>query len=249
MVAAHRGAHHFHPENSLNGISKAAALGAGLSEIDVRGTSDNILVLMHDSTVNRTTYGTGNVSDLTLEAIRALRLKGTVASDLKDWQVPTFKEALALAKDLDIVLYVDQKTSDTAAVTAAIEEAEAWEWALVRDDWPVVVAQAIAEPRLRVLPAIDTLEAFDKVLEVLPDVRIVEIPGGDVNTELTGAIRDKGVKVQQDVMGSGDVLAGFGDYSLWGDALRAGVSVPQTDWPEVLVPLVDTFNRDGTLPD
>jgi len=249
MVAAHRGDHRRHPENSLAGIRGAAAIGASLAEIDVRETLDGALVLMHDPTVDRTTDGAGRVDEMTLEEVRALRLEGPGGDGPEDRQVPTFQEALALARDLDLVLYVDQKTSDTGRVTSAIAAAEAWEWALVRDDWPVAVAQGQQEPRLRVMPAVDSVEAFEAVLAGLPDVRIVEVSAGGVEPSLYAAIRAAGVKIQQDVMGGGDLFAAVGDYSAWGAFLRSGVQVPQTDWSGVLGPLGELFNQSGGFPD
>lgn len=249
MVAAHRGDHRRHPENSLAGIRGAAAIGAALAEIDVRETRDGALVLMHDPTVDRTTDGTGHVAEMTLAEIQRLRLTGPGGDGPEDRRVPTFQEALAVARELDLVLYVDQKTSDTDRVTQAIAEADAWEWALVRDDWPVAVAQGQREPRLRVMPAVDSVAAFEAVQEGLPDVRIVEVSAGGVEAALYRAIRGAGVKVQQDVMAGGDLFAAVGDYSAWGAFLRAGVQVPQTDWAAVLGPLGDLFNQSGGFPD
>lgn len=249
LVAAHRGDHRRHPENSLGGIRGAAAIGASLAEIDVRETRDEALVLMHDPSVDRTTDGSGPVSEMTLAEVRGLRLEGPGGDGPEDRQVPTFEEALALARELDLVLYVDQKTSDTDRVTRAIAEAEAWEWALVRDDWPVAVAQGQREPRLRVMPAVDSVAAFEAVQEGLPDVRIVEVSAGGVEAALYQAIRGAGVKIQQDVMAGGDLFAAVGDYSAWGAFLRAGVQVPQTDWPAVLGSLGTLFNQSGGFPD
>ena len=57
MVAAHRGMHITWPENSLAAIRAAAEAGIALAEVDVRHTADDVLVLMHDDTVDRTTTG------------------------------------------------------------------------------------------------------------------------------------------------------------------------------------------------
>src|SRR5512145_2952998 len=50
LVAAHRGAHNFVPENSLAAIREAARLGADFAEIDVRSTQDGVLVLCTTAT-------------------------------------------------------------------------------------------------------------------------------------------------------------------------------------------------------
>ncbi len=60
------------PENTMAGFERAAALGADLIELDVRLTSDGALAIIHDSTVDRTTNGSGRVADLTWAEIQAL---------------------------------------------------------------------------------------------------------------------------------------------------------------------------------
>ncbi len=97
LVVAHRAAHHGPgaggPENSLPSIEAAIAMGCDMIEVDVRRTADEHLVLMHDSTVDRTTNGTGRVDAMTLQQVRKLRLldKDGQPTDLS---VPTLREAL-----------------------------------------------------------------------------------------------------------------------------------------------------------
>ena len=70
LVIAHRGASAAAPENTLAAFRLAADLGADAIELDVQGTADGQLVIMHDDSVNRTTDGRGNVAELTLEQLR-----------------------------------------------------------------------------------------------------------------------------------------------------------------------------------
>lgn len=102
MVAAHRGGYisngtRVHAENSLAACENSILLGADILEIDVRKTIDDHLVIMHDSTVNRTTTGSGNVSDMTLAQLRDLRLLGP-DNQPTDEPVPTLEEIMTLAK-------------------------------------------------------------------------------------------------------------------------------------------------------
>ncbi|HEX8559765.1 MAG TPA: glycerophosphodiester phosphodiesterase [Pyrinomonadaceae bacterium] len=72
LVIAHRGGAGLWPENTLYAFERAAALGADVVETDVRATSDGELVVIHDSTVERTTDGAGRVSALTLAELKRL---------------------------------------------------------------------------------------------------------------------------------------------------------------------------------
>ena len=70
LVIAHRGASAAAPENTLAAFRLAADLGADGIELDVRGTADGQLVVLHDASVNRTTDGAGRVAALTLDQLR-----------------------------------------------------------------------------------------------------------------------------------------------------------------------------------
>ena len=95
-----------YPENSLGAIKEAINDGADIVEIDVHLTADGVPVLMHDSTVDRTTNGTGKVSDFTLEEMKELRLKeglGGKTAALTEYKIPTLEEAMLAAKGRAIV--------------------------------------------------------------------------------------------------------------------------------------------------
>lgn len=101
LLAAHRGCWRLAPENSLGAIAKAIENRIDIVEIDVHSTRDGVLVLMHDSTVDRTTNGSGKVSKLTLAALKKLRLKeakGGSRNELTSETVPTLEEAFKLGK-------------------------------------------------------------------------------------------------------------------------------------------------------
>lgn len=60
VVIGHRGAAAYLPENSLGGYELAAAQGADYVETDVHLSADGVAIVMHDTTLNRTT----NIEDL-----------------------------------------------------------------------------------------------------------------------------------------------------------------------------------------
>ena len=72
MNIAHRGFSSRYPENTLLSFHKALELGVTNVELDLQLTFDGHLIVMHDLTVDRTTNGSGTVSDLTLNEIREL---------------------------------------------------------------------------------------------------------------------------------------------------------------------------------
>ncbi len=72
LVMAHRGGAGIGPENTLEVMREARELGVDVLEIDVRLTSDGEFVVIHDSRVDRTTDGTGEVSKMTLAEVKSL---------------------------------------------------------------------------------------------------------------------------------------------------------------------------------
>ena len=109
-VAAHRADYVFAPENSIQALENAIYFGADLIETDVRLTKDGHVIMMHDYTVDRMTNGTGRVSNLTLEEIKALRLKNNWGG-ATDYQVPTLEEFIQVAKG-KVCLYLDKAGYD-----------------------------------------------------------------------------------------------------------------------------------------
>jgi len=107
LVCAHRAFHKNAPENSLAAIQAAIDAEIDFVEIDIRQTSDGALILMHDSSVDRTTNGSGSVGSMSLDDLKKLFLlngNGSVSSE----RVPTLGEVLTLAKG-KIYLDLDMK--------------------------------------------------------------------------------------------------------------------------------------------
>lgn len=86
----HRGAAGHALENTLAAIQKGIALGVDIVEIDVRRTADDVLVVLHDRTVNRTTNGRGRIDHLCLQDVKSLKAESGEG-------IPTLQEALKVA--------------------------------------------------------------------------------------------------------------------------------------------------------
>jgi glycerophosphoryl diester phosphodiesterase len=72
IIVGHRGAAGLAPENTLLSFYTAMNLGVHMIELDVHETLDGHLVCIHDSNVERTTNGTGNVAEMSLQELRLL---------------------------------------------------------------------------------------------------------------------------------------------------------------------------------
>lgn len=108
VVVAHRGASARAPENTLAAYREAIALGARIAETDVHLSADGEVIVMHDATVDRTTGGTGAISELTLEEIRQLEAGSWKGPVFAGEPVPTLAELLDLVRDR-LVLCIEVK--------------------------------------------------------------------------------------------------------------------------------------------
>ena len=70
LVMAHQGSENLWPSNTMLEFENSVALGVDVIDTDMHITRDGALVLIHDTTVDRTTNGTGAVRDLTLAEIK-----------------------------------------------------------------------------------------------------------------------------------------------------------------------------------
>jgi glycerophosphoryl diester phosphodiesterase len=95
----HRGAMSIAPENTLSSFAAAAEQGANELELDLRLSKDGAIVVIHDATVDRTTDGSGAVSELTLDELRTLDAGA-------GQRIPTFDEVLV---GTDVALQIEIK--------------------------------------------------------------------------------------------------------------------------------------------
>lgn len=95
-LCAHRGAMGTHPENTLVAFREAIKAGAHMIEFDVQLTKDNKLVVIHDGTVDRTTNGTGQVSELPFDEIRNLDAGSWKSPEFAGEKIPTLDETLSV---------------------------------------------------------------------------------------------------------------------------------------------------------
>lgn len=107
-VAAHRGGAAVWPENSLLAFRRAIELGVPLLELDVHQARDGGIVVIHDRTLDRTTTGSGPISDRTTDELRALRLKDTTARVTAE-RLPALDDVLAVAEPSAASLLLEVK--------------------------------------------------------------------------------------------------------------------------------------------
>ncbi len=93
-ICSHRGARTQCPENTVPAFAEAVRQQAAMIELDVDYTKDGKIVLLHDTTVDRTSNGTGKLGDLTFDQARALDFGAWKGEQFAGTKIPTLEEAL-----------------------------------------------------------------------------------------------------------------------------------------------------------
>ena len=165
LVACHRGDWRNWPENSLAAIESVIGMGADIVEIDVALTSDSVLVVCHDRTLNRTTTGKGLIAEIPYDSIQRCFLKsghGVATSH----RMPTLREALELCKDR-IVVNIDKGYQYYDLVQRLSEELGVTGQLLIKGKSPVAdVAAKFSryEHNMMYMPIIDILKPKGQAL-------------------------------------------------------------------------------------
>ncbi len=123
-VIAHRGGADLWPENTLSAFRAARNLGVDGIELDVHASADGIPVVVHDSTVDRTTDGSGAVSEMTVEQLRQLDAGYTFTAPNDDAStpyrgmgltIPTLREVFEELPDTPIIVEIKPESDELVA--------------------------------------------------------------------------------------------------------------------------------------
>lgn len=233
FIAAHRGDRATAPENTVPAFEAAVLSGSDFLETDVQLTADGYPILMHDTTVDRTTSGSGAVADLTLAEIRTL--------DAGSWYAPAFTGVQVPMWDdfLDIL-------TRAPGVTALVELKHEW----TSDDVETllggiyfhgvqdrIVFASFSPGTLTALH--DTAPAIPRVLirRVLPIDPVEVAQRFDAIAIMTrsSALKDSPDAVERmHAAGLGLLLYTLNTDDRWGEALAYGVDGIITDEPSAL---------------
>lgn len=92
IILAHRGASAFAPENTIAAFKLAKDHDADGVELDVKLTKDEIPIIIHDGSFNRTTNGSGSISELTFDQVKRLDAGNWFGQNYSGERIPTLSE-------------------------------------------------------------------------------------------------------------------------------------------------------------
>lgn len=225
------------PENSIAAIQKAIQKNADIVELDLRKTSDGYYIIMHDETVDRTTNGTGTVSELTLVQIQALFLKnpdGTVTIN----RIPTLTEALESGNGqiyycLDIAILSE---TDIASVVNIVAGKSMLNKTLfyIGSDTDKANAVVSTNSDAIVFPWVSSENDINTWSALSTRIKTVQI-NYETTPSLVSYARGKGIAVFSNILNTaGDTFMLENNFQKIELARTAGLQVYQTDYSEML---------------
>lgn len=120
----HRGFSASTPENTLTAFLLSRLEGFTYVETDIRFTSDNVPVCIHDVSVNRTSNGHGLVSEFTLSQLKEMDFGSWKDARFKDTKIPTLEEFLSLCSQVGLKPYIELKAGNHQQVGVIISLVE-----------------------------------------------------------------------------------------------------------------------------
>ncbi|MDD7675104.1 MAG: glycerophosphodiester phosphodiesterase family protein [Eubacteriales bacterium] len=119
-VIGHRGVPSLSQENTVAGSVLAFNKGATMIENDIYLTRDNVIVVMHDSTLDRTTNGSGKVENFTYEQLQKFSVN--VNQSPPSEPIPSREDYFKEFKGKDVQLVIEIKKDANTAIVSALAE-------------------------------------------------------------------------------------------------------------------------------
>lgn len=118
ISVAHRGYKTEAPENTMPAFILARNKGFRYVETDLQLTSDNILVLSHDATIDACSNGNGTIHDMTYEELLEYDFGSWFGEAYTGTKIPTFEEFIKWCRDTNTRPYIELKLQQFSAAVA-----------------------------------------------------------------------------------------------------------------------------------
>ena len=172
LKIAHRGASAYEPENTLISFQKAIDLKADGIELDVHLSSDGVIVVIHDETIDRTTNGKGEVNTMSLKELKSYRINSLQ-------EIPTLIEVFDLVNK-HCFINIELKGLGTAKpvvdlIHFYIKE-KRWhyhDFLISSFDWNMLEETQFLDPKIRI--GVLTEESIDEALAFAKKIKAFSI--------------------------------------------------------------------------
>jgi glycerophosphoryl diester phosphodiesterase len=235
LISAHRGGGSYagYPENSIESFGYLARQMPVIIECDISTTSDSVLMMMHDDTYDRTTNGTGKVSQQRWAYAQSLRLEDS-RGHLTRYHIPTLDEVLKWGRNKVIFTLDVKKNVSYRRVVEAVQNAGAQNYAAIIT---YSVAQAVLVHRLdrtlMISVTIRNREEYQRLHDAgIPDHRMIAFVGTrEPPADLYDFLHRKKIMTILGTLGNLDKMAEARGDATYRKFVDNGADVLSTDRP------------------
>lgn len=203
LVIAHRGDSGSHPENTLPAFESAVKIGSDLVELDYVHTSEGTPLVIHDSTLDRTTDAVAQWGGKNI-AVKKKTLAETQTLDAGSWfdqrfagtKLPTLEESIDVIQDGSTTL-IERKGGDAKTCVKLLKQKNLIDSVVVQSfDWRYLRACRKLSPDL-VLGALGFDEVTPRKVEEIAsmDVQAVGWSHNDLDRRWIEEFHKRGLKV------------------------------------------------------
>lgn len=235
LAVGHRGTIVWAPENTIAAFDAALQMGADAVEMDVRRTRDDVLILMHDATLDRTTDCSGQVAQKTWAELQQCAVQA-VLPGIPTEKIPTFRDALVWLKGRTVI-DVDVKDPTLLVDVASAIEAEGMQNQVMVLTKTIQAANALSDRGIAVLALANNANAVSAALALQKKPVAVEV---DIKllASVSNQIHKAGLRVFVDALEGCDLVG----VTCYRRVVRSGADLIQTDRLPVLVPFLNSVN-------
>lgn len=253
-VIGHRGQPSTGQENSIASSIDAYNGGATMVENDIYLSSDGVVVVMHDATIDRTTNGSGNVESMPVSVLQKYVIDGEVGKPTQP--IPTLEDYLKEFKDKDIQIIIEIKSAKEALLQPTVDLLKKYDMV---DQANVITFKADQIKRLKKLfPELsvgyltggislseaDPLSTVEKILEVVQQYETTFNPSyanGALGPNVMTAAGHRGVTFWPYTINKSDH---FDTYFMYG---TNGITTNYSYWVKDYIKNVSTEQKSYTM--
>lgn len=235
MISAHRGGRYLtgYPENALETFQYVLSHTPAILEFDVNMTADSVLILMHDSGLERTTTGSGKVMAQTWDSIKQLNLVDDMGNETS-YHIPTLASVFRWLRNKTIATVDIKRGVPHDKVVAMIENYKV-------EDYAVVITYSIEDavkihelnPKLMLSVTIRNMAEYERFkVSGIPAQNVVAFTGTvESSPALYKVLNKEGIRCILGTMGNLDKRAAAVGPQVYQQLIENGADILSTDRP------------------
>lgn len=225
----HRGYSTLAPENTLAAFRLSRLKGFRYAETDVQFTKDNIPVLLHDDTIDRTSNGQGRINELSFAQVRQYDFGNWKSIDYQGTLIPSLDEFLIFCKESGLHPVLELKVGTKEQVSLVVDRVN--ELGLADDTIyisfsPILVTRVI-EKKPSANVALLSSKVDDNTIKIVNSMKsekAIAINANDYREETIAKCRESNIPLWVWVINKEETVLSLSSYitAVTSDSLHAG---------------------------